>query len=148
MVYKRSYVGAESSHLYNWQSSSDKSADGEIMTPTRWHADCTYCPFYDVWRDMGDGQRLGWLFDEELHPALYQAYHPGIQVKFVSNKNRGNQVCGFRLDIVEGEACTEAILTIRPADDRLKCGTPNLVVRKSERRLTPMMRSQSATVNS
>ena len=32
MVYKRSYVGAESGRLYNWQSSSDKSADGEIMT--------------------------------------------------------------------------------------------------------------------
>ena len=30
MIYKRSYVGAESGRLYNWQSSSDKSADGEI----------------------------------------------------------------------------------------------------------------------
>ena len=83
-------------------------AEGEIMTPTRWHADCTYCPFYDVWGKVG-GQKLGWLFDEELHPALYQAYHPGIQVKFVSNKNRGDHVCGFRFDIVEGTACPEAI---------------------------------------
>ena len=66
-------------------------AEGEVMTPTRWHADCTYCPFYDVWGKVG-GQKLGWLFDEELHPALYQAYHPGIQVKFVSNKNRGDHV--------------------------------------------------------
>lgn len=83
-------------------------AEGEIMTPTRWHADCTYCPFYDVWGKVG-GQKLGWLFDEELHPALYQAYHPGIQVKFVSNKNRGDHVCGFRFDIVEGTASPEAI---------------------------------------
>ena len=30
MTYKRSYVGAESSRLYNWQSASDRSADGEI----------------------------------------------------------------------------------------------------------------------
>ena len=30
MVYKRSYVGAESGRLYNWQSSSDRTADGEI----------------------------------------------------------------------------------------------------------------------
>ena len=30
MTYKRSYVGAESSRLYNWQSTSDRSADGEI----------------------------------------------------------------------------------------------------------------------
>ena len=78
-------------------------ADGEVLTGTRWHADCTYCPFYDVWGEVG-GQKLGWLFDEELHPALYQAYHPGIQVKFVSNKNLGHQVCGFRFDIVEGKA--------------------------------------------
>ena len=83
-------------------------AEGEIMTPTQWHADCTYCPFYDVWGKVG-GQKLGWLFDEELHPALYQAYHPGIQVKFVSNKNRGDHVCGFRFDIVEGTARPEAI---------------------------------------
>ena len=32
MVYKRSYVGAESGRLYNWQSSSDRSADGEIRS--------------------------------------------------------------------------------------------------------------------
>ena len=32
MVYKRSYVGAESGHLFNWQSSSDRSADGEIKS--------------------------------------------------------------------------------------------------------------------
>ena len=32
MVYKRSYTGAESSRLYNWQSSSDRSADGEIKS--------------------------------------------------------------------------------------------------------------------
>ena len=83
-------------------------AEDEVMTPTRWHADCTYCPFYDVWGKVG-GQKLGWLFDEELHPALYQAYHPGIQVKFVSNKNRGDHVCGFRFDIVEGTAHPEAI---------------------------------------
>ena len=29
-VYKRSYVGAESGRLYNWQSASDRSADGDI----------------------------------------------------------------------------------------------------------------------
>tara|TARA_A100001037_G_scaffold263897_1_gene254385 strand:- start:7047 stop:8072 length:1026 start_codon:yes stop_codon:yes gene_type:complete len=86
-------------------------AEGEIMTPERWHADCTYCPFYDVWGEVG-GQKLGWLFDEELHPALYQAYHPGIQVKFVSNKNHGHAVCGFRFDIVEGAPAPEAILEV------------------------------------
>ena len=32
MIYKRSYVGAESGRLYNWQSSSDRSADGEIKS--------------------------------------------------------------------------------------------------------------------
>nr|BAR33857.1 phage portal protein [uncultured Mediterranean phage uvMED] len=32
MVYKRSYVGAESGRLYNWQTGSDKSADGEIKS--------------------------------------------------------------------------------------------------------------------
>ena len=32
MIYKRSYVGGESGRLYNWQSSSDRSADGEIKS--------------------------------------------------------------------------------------------------------------------
>ena len=32
MIYKRSYVGAESGRLYNWQSSSDRSTDGEIKS--------------------------------------------------------------------------------------------------------------------
>ncbi len=30
MTYKRSYVGAEFIRLYNWQPTSDRSADGEI----------------------------------------------------------------------------------------------------------------------
>ena len=32
MVYKRSYVGAESAGFYNWQSASDRSADGEVKS--------------------------------------------------------------------------------------------------------------------
>ena len=30
LVYKRSYVAAESNRLYNWQSASDRSADGDV----------------------------------------------------------------------------------------------------------------------
>ena len=30
MVYKRSYIAAENSRLYNWQSASDRTADGDV----------------------------------------------------------------------------------------------------------------------
>ena len=30
MVYKRSFITAENSRLYNWQSASDRTADGEV----------------------------------------------------------------------------------------------------------------------
>jgi hypothetical protein len=76
--------------------------EGEL-TPERWHQDCTYCPYFDAWQQLGE-RDLGWLYDEELHPAMFQAYHPGVRIKFVANKTWGDRVCGFRFDVVEGEA--------------------------------------------
>ena len=83
------------------------------LTPARWHQDCTYCPYFDAWQQLGE-RDLGWLYDEELHPAMFQAYHPGIQVRFVANKTWGDRVCGFRFDVVDGDAPPHTIAERNP----------------------------------
>ena len=74
--------------------------DEGVLTPGTWHQDCTSCPYFDVWETFGRrALDLGYIYDYELHPALYQAYHPDAVVQFEAIKARGDATCKFRVSI-------------------------------------------------
>jgi hypothetical protein len=74
--------------------------DAGVLTPGTWHQDCTWCPYYATWEQFGKrGTDLGYIYDYELHPTLYQAYHPDAVVQFEAIKTRGDARCKFRVSI-------------------------------------------------
>jgi hypothetical protein len=82
--------------------------DEGILTPGTWHQDCTWCPYFATWESLGRRAiSLGYIYDYELHPTLYKAYHPDAVVQFEAIKTRGDSRCRFRVSIpslqVEGE---------------------------------------------
>jgi hypothetical protein len=71
-----------------------------ILTPGTWHQDCVRCPYFEVWETFGRrGLELGYIYDYELHPTLYRAYHPDAVVQFEAIKTRGDAACKFRVSI-------------------------------------------------
>jgi hypothetical protein len=74
--------------------------DEGVLTPGTWHQDCIACPYFDTWESFGSrGMALGYIYDYELHPTLYQAYHPDAVVQFEAIKTRGDAICAFRVSI-------------------------------------------------
>jgi len=71
-----------------------------ILTPGTWHQDCVECPYFATWETFGKrGLELGYIYDYELHPTLYRAYHPDAVVQFEGIKTRGDDACKFRVSI-------------------------------------------------
>lgn len=77
--------------------------DEGLLTDGTWHRDCTYCPYFEVWQELG-AVDLGYLYDYEFHMAQFRTYHPGIQVQFAGIKTRGDAMCRFRFSIPELQA--------------------------------------------
>lgn len=74
--------------------------DEGILTPGTWHQDCIECPYFDTWESFGPrGLALGYIYDYELHPTLYEAYHCDAVVQFEAIKTRGDSRCAFRVSI-------------------------------------------------
>jgi hypothetical protein len=74
--------------------------DEGVLTPGTWHQDCSWCPYYATWEQFGKrGIDLGYIYDYELHPTLYKAYHPDAVVQFEAIKTRGDARCKFRVSI-------------------------------------------------
>lgn len=77
--------------------------DEGTLTADRWEQDCTYCPYAAAWADFGSrGLELGYMYDVEMHTAVYSAYHPGITVRWEKLKTRGDATCNFRLHLDSG----------------------------------------------
>ncbi len=71
-----------------------------LLTPGTWHQDCIECPYFDVWQSFGKrGLALGYMYDYELHPTYYRAYHPDCVVQFEGIRTRGDEACKFRVSI-------------------------------------------------
>jgi hypothetical protein len=76
--------------------------DEGYLSEGTWHQDCSYCPYADVWSEFGsEGLALGLLYDVELHPTMYETYHPGTIVRWEALKTRGDRLCKFRISIPE-----------------------------------------------
>jgi len=76
--------------------------DEGYLSEGTWHQDCRYCPYADVWSEFGtEGLALGLLYDVELHPTMYETYHPGTVVRWEALKTRGDHLCKFRVSIPE-----------------------------------------------
>jgi hypothetical protein len=74
--------------------------DEGFLSEGTWHQDCVYCPYADAWQQFGpEGLALGYLYDMEVHTAIYQTYHPGAVVQWEALKTRGDPVCKFRFSI-------------------------------------------------
>jgi hypothetical protein len=74
--------------------------DPGYLSPGTWHQDCSWCPYYVTWESFGKrGLALGYIYDYELHPTLYRAYHPDCIVQFEAIKTRGDSHCRFRVSI-------------------------------------------------
>ncbi len=74
--------------------------DEGSLNPLSWAQDCVWCPYAAAWSQFGnEGQRLGYLYDLELHTTMYNAYLPGVSVRWEKLKTRGDAVCGFRFTV-------------------------------------------------
>lgn len=74
--------------------------DDITLTPDRWEQNCTWCPYAAAWQEFGRrGQELGYMYDVEMHTAVYQTYHPDITVRWDQLKTRGDATCNFRVHL-------------------------------------------------
>jgi L-2-amino-thiazoline-4-carboxylic acid hydrolase len=79
--------------------------DQGFLSPGTYHWDCTYCPYADVWAEYGpEGLALGYLYDMEVHLAIFRTYNPRAVVQWEALKTRGDSQCKFRFsfpDLIE-----------------------------------------------
>jgi hypothetical protein len=73
----------------------DWDASKRIVEPERAFRTCTFCPYAEVWRELG-GLDIGYIYDYEFHLNQYQAYLPGVIVEFDGVQTAGSPVCKFR----------------------------------------------------
>lgn len=71
-----------------------------VLTDTKLDLTCTFCPFAQVWDELGAND-IGWMYDYEFHVAQYQAYLPGMIVEFDGVKTLGSNTCKFRFRMPE-----------------------------------------------
>lgn len=62
----------------------------------------TFCPYKEIWERFEDGGKIGLIYCEAFHEAMWKSYHPKLRVKQDKIMTRGDEICTF-LTYMEGE---------------------------------------------
>lgn len=55
------------------------------------------CPYAEIWAEREEGSRLGKIYCDEFHPAMWEAYHPHIKVELPMTLTNNDPYCDFKV---------------------------------------------------
>ncbi|UCF94393.1 MAG: L-2-amino-thiazoline-4-carboxylic acid hydrolase [Desulfobacterales bacterium] len=87
------------------------------LGPDRRISETLQCPLHDCWKELG-GLREGVIHCEEIHAAMWSAYHHEIETRQPKILTRGEELCRFEvfLPSAQGHAGTEQFDAVEPAE--------------------------------
>jgi hypothetical protein len=55
------------------------------------------CPFHDVWKSYPDGNKIGRIYCEEVHHAIFGGYDQAVQTNLSTTLTQGDDRCRFAI---------------------------------------------------
>jgi hypothetical protein len=55
------------------------------------------CPFHDVWNSYPEGNKIGRIYCEEVHHAIFGAYDEAVQTNLSTTLTQGDDRCRFAI---------------------------------------------------
>jgi hypothetical protein len=90
-------------NLYNLFTHYDLPGDARFrrnkieLTPETRLSETLECTFYNVWRQLPDGMRIGRIYCEEVHHEIFGAYDPQTQTNLSQTLTQGDDRCRFSI---------------------------------------------------
>ncbi len=83
----------------------------EVLSSDRRLSKVFRCHYHEIWQE-GSNSDVGQVYCDYVHHAIWQAYHPGIELALEKTLTRGDEICLFNvhcdLSLLEQSECDMA----------------------------------------